>query len=104
MTCYYPECTGGQSGTVCRPDCALINHTGTDKKMSKYNATTGECDFGIALDVLKRGHRVRRKDWGDAYVVIKDKGFFMWMPHRDRDVAWVPTWEEMLATDWLEVV
>lgn len=72
--------------------------------MSKYNATTGECDFGIALDVLKRGHRVRRRDWGQAYVVIKDKGFFMWMPHRDRDVAWVPTWEEMLATDWSEVV
>lgn len=102
MTCYYPHCAGGEGGTVCRPDCALINHTGTDKEMSKYNATTGECDFGIALDVLKRGHRVRRRDWGDTYVAVKDKGFYM--RHRERDVPWVPTWEEMLATDWLEVV
>lgn len=23
MICYYPECTGGQGGTICRPDCAL---------------------------------------------------------------------------------
>ena len=72
--------------------------------MPKYDPTTGHIDFSLALEVLKRGERVKRSDWGDAYVVIKDKGFFMWMPHRDRDVAWVPTWEEMLATDWIEVV
>lgn len=72
--------------------------------MKRYDPATGHTDFSLALESLKRGQRVRRSDWGDAYVVIKDKGFFMWMPHRDRDVAWMPTWEEMLATDWLEVV
>lgn len=70
--------------------------------MAKYNATTGEMDFGLALDALRRGERVRRRDWGDAWVRLKDNGFYMW--HRDRDVAWVPTWDEMLATDWSEVV
>lgn len=70
--------------------------------MARYNATTGETDFGMALDSLKRGERIKRKDWGDAYVSIKDKGFYM--RHRDKDVAWVPTWEELLADDWSEVV
>lgn len=72
--------------------------------MAKYNAMTGEVDFSMALDVLKRGQRVRRRDWGDSFVVIHDKSFFMWMPHRNKEVAWVPTWEEMLADDWVEVV
>lgn len=70
--------------------------------MPKYDPTTGHIDFSLALEVLKRGQRVKRSDWGDTYVSLKDKGFYMW--HRERDVAWVPTWEEMLATDWLEVV
>lgn len=70
--------------------------------MRKYDPVTGHIDFSLALEVLKRGQRVKRSDWGDTYVALKDKGFYMW--HRDRDVAWVPTWEEMLATDWLEVV
>lgn len=70
--------------------------------MAKYNATTGEVDFGLALDALRRGERVRRRDWGETFIRLKDKGFYMW--HNGRDVAWVPTWEEMLATDWSEVV
>ena len=72
--------------------------------MAKYNATTGEIDFGMALDSLRRGERVRRRGWGSAYIKLSDGGFYMFMPDRNRDAAWVPTWEEMLATDWSEVV
>lgn len=72
--------------------------------MAKYNASTGETDFGMALDALKRGQRIRRRDWGQAYIKLESGGFYMWMPSRGKDVAWVPTWEEMLATDWSEVI
>lgn len=72
--------------------------------MAKYNAMTGETDFAIALDALKRGQCVRRSSWGTAYVKLEDKGFYMFMPDRNRNAAWVPTWEEMLADDWVEVI
>lgn len=72
--------------------------------MATYNAMTGEFDFPMAIDVLRRGERVRRSGWGSAYVVLKDGGFYMFMPNRNRDAAWVPTWDEMLARDWTEVV
>lgn len=72
--------------------------------MPKYDASTGEIDFSMALEVLKRGERVRRRDWGNAYIKIDKSGFYMHMPNRQKDVAWVPTWEEMLADDWIEIV
>jgi len=72
--------------------------------MALYNATTGQMDFSLALDVLKRGNKVRRNSWENGYVSIQGSGFFMWMPHREKDVAWVPSWEELLAKDWVEVI
>ena len=70
--------------------------------MATYNASTGEIDFGMALDVMKRGQRVKRRGWTDAFIRIKDKGFFI---HKDgQDVAWVPEWDDLLALDWSEIV
>jgi hypothetical protein len=88
--------------------------------MSKYNATTGEFDFGIAIDALRGGRRVARKGWNgkgmwlalqtpDAnskmtlpYIYIEYPKGHPAYPNGSR-VPWLASQTDILARDWVEV-
>lgn len=82
--------------------------------MSKYNATTGEFDFGIALDALNGGRRVSRLGWNGKGMWLAlqkpDLGSKMTRPYifmraANGDlVPWVASQSDLLARDWVEVV
>lgn len=82
--------------------------------MSKYNATTGEFDFGVALDSLLGGRRVTRKGWNGSGMWIAlqkpDLGSKMTRPYiymrtaQGDQVPWVASQTDILARDWVEVV
>jgi len=80
--------------------------------MSRYNATTGEFDFGMALDSLRDGRRVARKGWNG-------KGQWITLQHPDEHskmslpylyirtvggdlVPWLASQTDLLARDWVE--
>lgn len=82
--------------------------------MSFYNASTGESDFGIALDELRRGKRMTRKGWNGKgqwialqepnenskmslpYIYIRTVGGDL--------VPWLASQTDILARDWIEVI
>jgi hypothetical protein len=88
--------------------------------MSTYNATTGEFDFGMALDSLRNGRRVARKGWNgkgmwlalqtpDAnskmtlpYIYIEYPKGHPAYPNGSR-VPWLASQTDILARDWVEV-
>ena len=70
----------------------------------RYNAENGHIDFPHALEVLIAGRKVRRIKWPEGvYVALIQDGFFAHMPTRNKDVDWLPSADELMATDWLEV-
>lgn len=82
--------------------------------MSSYNATTGEFDFGIALDQLRLGRRVARNGWNgkgmwvemqrpDAHSKMTRPYLFMKAANGDL-VPWVASQSDLLASDWVEVI
>lgn len=82
--------------------------------MSKYNATTGEFDFGIAIDALRGGRRVSRKGWNGKGMWLalqtpddmsKMSLPYIYMRNAQGDqVPWVASQTDILARDWVEVV
>jgi hypothetical protein len=82
--------------------------------MSKYNATTGEFDFGIAIDALRGGRRVSRKGWNGKGMWLAlqtpDDMSKMSLPYifmrtaQGDQVPWVASQTDILARDWVEVV
>lgn len=70
----------------------------------RYNAENGHIDFPHALEVLIAGRKVRRIRWPEGvYAFRRVEDFFAHMPTRGKDVDWLPSADELLATDWLEV-
>lgn len=82
--------------------------------MAKYDAATGEMDFGMALDSIKSGSKVTRSGWNGKGMWVKlqrpDEGSKMSLPYiymrttRGDLVPWVASQTDILADDWLEVV
>jgi hypothetical protein len=82
--------------------------------MSFYNAATGESDFGIALDALRRGARVTRKGWNGKgmwiALQVPDDMSKMSLPYiymrttQGDQVPWVASQTDIFARDWVEVV
>ena len=80
--------------------------------MSKYNATTGEFDFGIALDSLRDGRRVARKGWNGQgqWIALQrpDEHSKMSLPYLyirtvgGDLVPWLASQTDLLAQDWME--
>lgn len=81
--------------------------------MSRYNATTGEFDFGMALDSLRDGRRVARKGWNGAgqWIALQrpDEHSKMSLPYlyiktvSGDLVPWLASQTDLLAQDWMEV-
>ena len=81
--------------------------------MSKYNATTGEFDFGIALDSLRDGRKVARKGWNGKgqWIALQrpDENSKMSLPYLyirtvgGDLVPWLASQTDLLAQDWMEV-
>lgn len=81
--------------------------------MSRYNATTGEFDFGIALDSLRDGRKVTRKGWNgkNQWVALQrpDEHSKMSLPYLyirtvgGDLVPWLASQTDLLAQDWMEV-
>lgn len=82
--------------------------------MAKYDAATGEMDFGMALDSIKSGRKVARTGWNGKGMWVKlqrpDEGSKMSLPYmymrtaRGDLVPWVASQTDILADDWLEVI
>lgn len=81
--------------------------------MSRYNATTGEFDFGIALDSLRDGRKVTRKGWNgkNQWIALQrpDEHSKMSLPYLyirtvgGDLVPWLASQTDLLAQDWMEV-
>lgn len=89
--------------------------------MSYYNASTGEFDFGIALDQLLSGKRLARKGWNGkgmwVALQVPDEHSKMNLPYlyieypeghpaypRGASVPWTASQTDLLARDWVEVI
>ena len=82
--------------------------------MSKYNATTGEFDFGIAIDALRGGRRVSRKGWNGKGMWLAlqtpDDMSKMSLPYifmrtaQGDQVPCVASQTDILARDWVETL
>lgn len=82
--------------------------------MSFYNASTGEFDFGLALDALRGGRRVARKGWNGKgmWVSLQEPTDtskmslpYLYMRTGGGDlVPWVASQTDILARDWVEVL
>lgn len=82
--------------------------------MSRYNAMTGEMDFGMALDSIKAGRQVARSGWvgKDMLVRMQDPSpnSKMTLPYiyiktsKGDLIPWVATQEDLLSYDWREVI
>lgn len=82
--------------------------------MARYNATTGEMDFGMALDSLKAGNKVARKGWNGKGMWVKvqrpDENSKMSRPYiymrtvEGDLVPWVTSQSDLLEDDWVEVI
>lgn len=82
--------------------------------MASYNASTGEMDFGMALDSLKAGRRVSRTGWNGRGMWIKlqrpDDNSKMSRPYlymrtvNGDLVPWVASQSDLLGDDWVEVI
>lgn len=82
--------------------------------MARYNASTGEMDFGMALDSLNAGRKVARTGWNGKGMWVKlqrpDEGSKMSRPYiymrtvNGELVPWVASQSDLLADDWIEVL
>lgn len=82
--------------------------------MARYNASTGEMDFGMALDSLNAGRKVARTGWNGKGMWIKlqrpDDNSKMSRPYlymrtvNGDLVPWVASQSDLLADDWVEVI
>lgn len=82
--------------------------------MARYNAMTGEMDFGMALDSLKAGRKVSRRGWNgkDMWVSLQEPDAnskmslpYLYMRTAGGDlVPWVASHTDLLSYDWKEVL
>lgn len=82
--------------------------------MSKYNATTGEMDFGLALDSLKNGNKLSRTGWNGKgmWIHMQRPGEnskmtlpYIYMHTADKHfIPWLASQTDILADDWVEVL
>lgn len=82
--------------------------------MSFYNASTGEFDFGLALDALRGGRRVARKGWNGKgmWLALQEPTDmskmtlpYIYMRTVGGDlVPWLASQTDLLARDWVEVL
>lgn len=82
--------------------------------MARYNASTGEMDFGMALDSLNAGRKVARTGWNGKGMWVKlqrpDEGSKMSRPYiymrtvNGDLVPWVASQSDILSDDWVEVI
>lgn len=82
--------------------------------MSFYNASTGESDFGVALDALRGGRRVARNGWNGKgqWIALQEPNEsskmslpYLYIRTVGGDlVPWVASQTDILARDWVEVI
>lgn len=82
--------------------------------MSFYNASTGEFDFGIALDALRGGRKVARNGWNGKgqWIALQEPNEnskmslpYLYIRTVGGDlVPWLASQTDLLARDWVEVV
>jgi len=82
--------------------------------MSFYNASTGEFDFGIALDALRGGRKVARNGWNGKgqWIALQEPNEnskmslpYLYIRTVGGDlVPWLASQTDLLAQDWVEVV
>lgn len=82
--------------------------------MSFYNASTGEFDFGIALDALRGGRKVARSGWNGKgqWIALQEPNEnskmslpYLYIRTVGGDlVPWLASQTDLLAQDWVEVV
>ena len=62
--------------------------------------------FGQALELLKLGRKVKRSKWQDEFVgcILLDIGSFLYVNTKESTTLYVPTNEDLLAGDWLEIM
>lgn len=70
----------------------------------KYDPTTGELCFAVALDELKRGQCVTRTSWSVAHPVSLTEGALMIRLSDEEFFPWFPTQADLLAEDWIQLV
>lgn len=69
----------------------------------KYDASTGHIDFPHALTVMIKGRRVRRANWwAGCFAYCADGCFYLRGP--TADIEWTPSWDDLLADNWVECV
>lgn len=81
--------------------------------MSFYNASTGEFDFGIALDALRGGRKVARNGWNGKgqWIALQEPNEnskmslpYLYIRTVGGDlVPWLASQTDLLAQDWMEV-
>lgn len=78
-----------------------MSDAATKVSVGKYDGTTGHMSFEIALDVMKRGGKVRRAcwqgGWPPIFLDVKTGVFF-----DGPAIAGFDT-DDILAEDWVEV-
>lgn len=59
-------------------------------------------NFGQALDVLRQGKKVKRKEWDRVWLATAANQclIYMFLDGGTRHVTWSPTQGEILADDW----
>jgi hypothetical protein len=79
-----------------------------DSRLEVYFKATENLDmtFGQALELLKLGRKVKRAKWDNLFVgcVILDIGSFLYINTEETTILYIPTNEDLLANDWLEII
>lgn len=62
--------------------------------------------FGQALELLKLGRKVKRSTWPNEFIgcILLDIGSFLYINTKESTTLYVPTNEDLLAEDWLEIM
>ena len=86
------------------------------KQFEEANRPCDSMSFGLAIEAVKRGHRVARKGWNGKgmYLSICENGldtnlqnriktFIMMRTVQDEFVPWLASQTDMLADDWVVI-
>lgn len=58
-------------------------------------------DFGSAIRYLKKGKKIKRKEWKNRYLKLGANDDITFINETNEEhLGWTPNEEEMLATDW----
>ena len=93
---------GDDEGHLVRYEDDYVSWSPADPFSGAYRRTDG-MPFGLALEAMRKGLRVRRTraGWGDTMIGIslQDEHFSMAMRHGE-PIVWVMSHSDLLADDW----